>query len=736
MPRKSGTRLIAKQQLAATDEVNGLDYFGEFTKRRKLNNDSNNQGSTSEGPNKQIDPRAARIARRDAVKSGQTLEVRGQVVSPQQGTTQQSEEDDSEDDSETAAGEDGEDDDEEEQDEEEEGGHSEVDHAIITQAMNRARNRTVKPTINGIGSRRQERLKNTELSGDGEGSHEALPESQHPDGEEVAALPNENDRSRSRHGASGKAPQQKNQQGYSGRDRRHQKGRTNTSSPHEDESQAEYPSESDLEDADDSAFVEAPQQDERTITVKVVINSMGGILKTLRHSAWTGSTHWASMFESNNNDDGQKSCMTKSGKDLMNELQGLNDILEEATNPPEDPFDDGQDLAAPTAYLSTKSLDIQQHLKRISKTIDVICSRKLLPVQQRTSIKRRQALLRDMSCRLIPMLMITVRKACGICRAEDNRSKTSLYLDCFTIQFFLRPLAWADRLNRALERGIEQWPRGNESHSDVDDSQEGEHEALGKARFIFDSQLTALFSTLRKAEKEIQQIAEQAERQEREAEIKRQERERMLERQREIATQKQREQDEQDRKDEKAFQAFFAATRALRSQPDPLKQLWDKDQAALPEQLRATFTVRASQNGSSSGQGQRAAGAAPFQGGNSRNARVESVFDPDDPFLDNDGPRSNNPVSNRHASSNGVRQNPLFGLHNSQQARNEYRPWSDEEDKIMIRAMRYKRTYDAASMAQKLRRSEDDVARKAAFLKQGYREAFAQKGLDTPAWAL
>lgn len=744
MPKHRGTRLVAKHQLDAAAEVNDLDYFGEYTKRKRLNHDSNKQQFASEVP-QQPDDRAARIARREAAKLGQTLGVRGQVASARQRTAQRSEEGDNEDESDNTAEDDGEDD-----DDDEDGGPDGVDLAHITQAMNQARNRTMKPTINGIGSRQQgNQPQDTEVSSDdGEDGQEEPLESQSPDDEEVTASRHANDRSRSRRGANGKSPQQKNQRTHDGSDRREQKEKTKTSSPDEDESEAESPSEINNEIAEDTAFVEAPEQGGETVTVKVVINSMGGIFKTLQHPAWTGSTNWSREFESDNNDAGQKTCKTSSGKALMSEIQGLNDILEEATNPPEDPVDNDHELSSttPTAYLRTKSVDIQQHLIRIDQIVGEICSQRLLPVSRDGSdrfasrcIMRRQELLRDMSRQLIPMFILTVKKACGICPSEDNRSKTTLYVNCFRLQFFLRPLAWADRLHKALERGLQQWPVGNESQTEADDSHQGGHEALDtgrKARSTLGSQLDALYSSVRQAERDIHQVATQAERQEREAEIKRQERERKKERQLEIAAKKQRERDEQNRKDEKAFQMYFQATRASRFQPDPLKQLWDEDQATLPEQLRATSTVRAALVGRSSGQGQRTAGAARSQGGPSRNARVESTSDSDDPFSANYRHRSNTPVPNRHASSNNVRRNRPSGLGSSRQARNASRPWSDEEDKAMIKAIRYTRNYDVVSMAQRLRRSEDDVARKAAFLKQAYREAYTEKGREIPAWAL
>lgn len=732
MARSRGTRLVAKRLADDNAEVNDLDYFGKFTMRKRPKIDSNDPGQTSEAPQQQMDDRAARIARREAAKLGQTLGVRGQVVSPRQGTTQQSEEGESEDESGNAAEDDGGDD-------EEDGGPDGVDHVRITQAMNHARNRNMKPTINGIGSRQRVRQpQDAEVSSDdGEDSQEEPLESQSLDGKQVHASRNANDRSRSKRGGNEKAPQQKNQRGLDGSGRRSQEDQTDASSPDEDESEVELSSETEDEVAEDTAFFEPPEQDEETLTIKVFINSMGGIFKTLQHSAWTGSTHWIREFESDDSDDGQKTCKTSSGKALMSEIQGLNDILEEAANPLADPSDDAQDSTkAMTAYLRTRSEDIQQHFARITQTVDDICCRRLHPS---TQDKQRRLLVRDMSRRLIPMLIITVKKACGICRSEDSRSKISLYLDSFRLQFFLRPLGWADRLHQALERCLKRWPEGKKSQQGVNESQGSGNEALDaekEARSTFESQFAALKSAVKKAERNIQKIGTQAETQKREAEVKRLERERMMTRQREIAAEKQREQEEKNRKDKKAFQAFYEATRAIRSQPDPLKQLWDQDQATLPEHLRATYTVRATQDRSSSGQGQTTADTARPQGGPSRHARVESVNDSDDPFSPNYRHPPTPPPPNRHASSNGDRQNPVSGPRSSQQARNASRPWSDEEDKAMIKAIRYKRNYDVVSMAQKLRRSEEDVARKAAFLKQGYREAYNQKGREIPAWAL
>lgn len=719
MPKRRGTRLVAQRLLETTAQDHDLDYFGQFTKRAKLNSDTNGQELTSNAPQKQADDRAARLARREAAKLGET---------------QRTEEDDEEDESDGAA-----------EDEDEDGGPDGVDLDRITQAINQARNRTNKPTINGIGTRRGDEPENVAASSDdGDSSNDGLFVAQSSDGDEVDAPRDAHDGPRSRHGASREAFQKSR----IGNDRPAQVNEMHTSSHTEDEGGGESAREIVSDIAEDSAFVEAPWRDETPITVKVVINSMGGILKTLQHQAWTGSTYWYRTFESHNDDDGHKTCETVSGTALMKEIQGLNDVLGEATNTPQGSSEDELDFTTVIAYLRTNNVDVQQHFARINHNVDRICSREMLPPPPAAGeiaiarvVKRRQALLRDVSRRLIPMLLVTVKKASGICPSEDNRSKITLHLDCFALQFFLRPLAWASRLHKALQRGLEQWPRDDESQNDADDPEEGGAEAdesKKNTRSILQSQMDALYSSVKKAEREIQDTAEQAERQEREARAKHRNQGRLLARQQLIAAARQREQEEQSIRDEKQFLAFLKSTLALRNKSDPMKQLWDQSQAALPVPSRAISTHGAAGGVSSSGHGLRTAGAGRPEGGPSRKDGVEVVSDSDsdDPFSENYQPPAEIPVANGDMPSNGPPRHHVLGSGSSRPA--SYagnREWSHEEDKAMIRAIKYKGTYDVVSMARKLRRSQDDVARKAAFLKQGYQELYTQRGVEIPAWA-
>lgn len=744
MPKRRGTRLVAQQLLDDAAQDNELDYFGQFTKRVKPNNDADGKNATPRKSSKPVDDRAARIARREAAKLSHALEIQDQAVSTRRVTTKRAEEEESGDEGSDPAEEENED-----AEDDEDGGPDGIDHDRITQAMNQARNRAMKPTINGIGRRRGDQPPEVVTSSDeGENSEDDLFVSQTPNGEDIDAPQNADDRSRGRPGANGKVPQKNNQRSHTDHDRPPQNDQEDTSSHTEDESEVDSPSEIESDIAEDSAFVEAPHQGETPVTVKVTINSMGGIFKTLQHQAWTGVSGWTRTFEGDNDEGSHKTCETASGKALMDEIQGLNDILGEATDHPQQSSSNDHGFRATIAYLRANSVDVQQHLASINHTVDKICSRELLPsppvAGQRFAarvIKTRQALLRDISRRLIPMLIITVKKACDICPSEDNRSKTILHLDCFTLQFFLRPLAWANRLHKALQRCLEQWPRNNESQDDAnypDEDGPKAEESERKARSTLESQLDALHSAFKKAERDMRDIATQAESQEREAEAKRRDLERILERQRSIAAAKEREKEEQRKRDEKGFQAFYECSRALRSIPDPLKQLWDQSQAAMPEPSRAASTQHAAPGGSSPGQGQRTAGANRSEGGPSRKVRIQVISDSDsdDPFSDNYRPPPETSVSNRHPSSNRRPQDLSPGVGSSRRASQASRPWSIEEEKSMIRAIRYKKNYDVVSMAQKLRRSQDDVARKAAFLKQGYREAYMQKGVEIPTWAL
>ncbi|KAG8170297.1 hypothetical protein KVR01_001042 [Diaporthe batatas] len=685
MPKGRRTREVARVQLDAAEEVANLDYFDRsVVKRQKLNNGRNDRNPASEDLGEQIDDRTARRMRREADKLSQTKQAGARRASPRRGNARLSE---------TRGGEDEDDEDEEDDDD-----AYEVNHARITQAMNQARNGPRKPTINGIGSlRRNKEPPHTEASSDiGEKNQE-----------EVI-----NDRFRTGYGATGGAPKAQSQRSRKGRDRPSQQSDTHAYTPEEHESEeheSEDESSTEIDDqaAEDTAYVEAPQQDEETETVQVLINSMGGIFKTLQHPAWTNSTRWNHDFASEDNKDGQKTCKTRSGKDLMEEAQGLNNILEEATHISEEGSEDDHDVtSAAIECLRARSADVQQHLTRMDRIVDGICRQKLRPVphtgDSRTrvqAVKRRKAMLRDLSQRLIPMLMITVKKACGICPSEDNRSKTTLHLDCFRLQFFLRPLGWADRLHKAHERCVDEDLRTGDDDPDEVGS---EAQYFQKSRETFGSQLDALRYACRRAEREIQDRAAQAERREREAEMKRQHREREYERQRVRQAEQKRKQEEQRIRDERQMDAFIQSTHALRSR-QPLRDLWVQSQQRLPEHFRT-------QGGRSGVHSQSSGGAARPQGSPSRTAQAQPVYQSDDPF-----------EANYRASS--------------EQANNTSSP-SSKEFKILTKAIRYDKNYDVTSMAQKLRRTERDVAMMAAFLKDSYRVYYTQQHRPIPDWAV
>lgn len=692
MPKRRRTREIARQRLGETARVTGHDYFERSSKRSKPDFNSNGQNSAFEVLGQHLDERTARRVRREADKLSQTRQADAQTVSHRRGNVQLTGLEETGDGNGGSA-------DEEEDDN---GDADEVDHARITQAMNQARNPTVKPTINGIGSlRRNKEPRHTEGSSDIE----------EDDQEE-----RDNGRSTTEHGETDGAPQAQNQRSRKGRDRPSQQADMRTSTPEEEESEVESSTEIDDQVAEDTAFVEAPQQGEETETVRVIIKSMGGIFRTLKHPAWTNLTHWDRDFASEENDDGQKTCKTRPGKDLMQEIQGLNNILEEATGVPEELSEDDYDItSAAIEYLRTRSAGIQQHLIRMDKIVDGICRQRLRPVPQtgdsRTTtqaVEKRKAMLRDLSQRLIPMLMITVNKACAICPSEDRRSRTSLHVDCFRLQFFLRPLAWADRLHKARERCLDE-----DSQTGADDPDEAGSKGQGwkEARKTFGTQLYALHYACRKAEREIRDKAAQAKRREREAEINRQNRERQHEQQREREAEEKRKQEEERMRCERQLQAFIKSTHDLRSRPDPLREMWVQSQERLHERSHAISTARAAQGGSLGFHGQSSAGAARHHRGPSRTAQAQPVYQSSDPFLDNYRARSDQTSDTNEA-------------------------WSEEEEKALTKAIRYKQNYEVKSMAQKIERTEYEVAMKAAFLKQAYRDYYMEHGRPIPAWTL
>ncbi|KAK7744238.1 hypothetical protein SLS53_003759 [Cytospora paraplurivora] len=681
-----------------------------------------------------------------------------------------------------------------EQDEEDEDG---VDHDRTAQAINQARHRP-QQTVNRIGAHQNEQLQEEDDEeeeyeiGNGEERYEngllMSHSSEEPRVRESNAAPNGHNRAsmsyaqnprsatrisrefdavydfqesspersrRQRTVAAGRtakdrntAPHPCNQRSTHPRSVQHLESSDGSASYSEGEARADTTGNM----GEDSAFIEAPQSTEGLLRVEISINSMGGIVKTLQHQAWTRRSNWIRSFESNDKSDGDATaCRSAPGRSLMKAIVGLKGLLEDAVEIRQSAKIEDDDLLAAIEYLRERSDDTKRHLARINEAVEDICAEGLAPIAPATdeaaiqkATKKRQRLLRDISRRLIPMLVLVIRTACDLAQIEDKRSRLIIDLNSFTLQFFLRLLGWTGRLYKALVRGLQDWPFEAEFTKDERDLNEEERESgQGKieARFLFEKQLARLNSFVKGAEAHIQAKADHLEKVRRDVARRPQ----RLERARLAQAAEEREEEEKRQRDARSRAAFANWTQKVRQDfllqeqaawerarlAQAAKEREEEEKRQRDARSRAAFAnwaqkerpkflfreqtawERASRDASaqslaprSQNYGQRTSGMDPLRAGPSNTDQIEEDIWNYDPYAD----------SSRFTQAG--------------------KPWTYGEEKALVKSIRYDKTYNLPSMAVQLGRSEDDVARKVASLKQGYRSVYAERGQEIPAWAL
>ncbi|ROW08248.1 hypothetical protein VMCG_03115 [Cytospora schulzeri] len=773
MPSKRALRSAVaaqQEQLIALDE----DYVGQYpAKRTKFNAGARERKSRTEVAKAPLNDRASRASRRAAEKRGNTEQPEGQVALNRQGRRQLMFED-----------KEGGSDDEEYQ--EEDGG---VNHDLIAQAISRGL-RGPRRTVNGIGTRQYEQSQHEGRDGEEEeeeqepddegGLHMSRsseePRGRRPDtapnGHDGASVPNRDDaepETRANEGLNAlyefvpsPAKTRAQKRPAAGRGTKNKQTaprqiiRSTTSQRREpaqnQESRDDFASSSENEGepqggttvdvAEESAYIEAPPAHEKLTLVEVTINSMKGIFKTLGHQAWTRRADWKHSFETNNKSNGDPTaCKTVLGKELMKSAMSLKRILENATDAwkTSEELDD-DDIQISTEYLRGKSADIKKCFAGINQAVEGICTEALAPPppaadedSAKRAVQSRRRLLREISRRLVPMLVLVVDKTCGLALAEDRRSKLNIYFNTFTLQFFLRTLSWTTRLHNALSRSREQWPYEAEFMKDDTDLDENEQKAKqGKieAWEIFREQLAKLHFAAKRAERAIQETAaKKVEKQRREANRRRAEEQARL-----AKAAKEREEEEKRQKDAALYAHCIKHSQGLNYMPDPEHERWLRDEAVRKRASQEAFAQNNApgrvsdqiQGHRASGTGQ--AGTVQSRVGPFRYNRIEEDPNDSDPFAESPPPRNRvTPIIqdayNRPRGSDLTR--PL-----SQATR----PWAYKEEKALVKSIRYHRTYNLASMAAKLGRSEDDVERKVFLLLQGYRAGYTERGQDIPVW--
>lgn len=485
--------------------------------------------------------------------------------------------------------------------------------------------------------------------------------------------------------------------------------------------------------AEDSAFIDAPRPNEKLPAVKCAFNSLEGMIKTLNHPAWTGVKYWDANPDT--------ACSTKTAGSLIECFQQINDLLLQSYDARYEGNADG-DPEVTINYLRSNSEQLKSLFADTTKLVDQICTRELATIDNigTRAVQRRKLLLGDITKRLMPMLVLVLQKTYDVGPSEGKRGVTHLTLNSFTIQFPLRAIGWATRLVEALSRGLKEWPIDDEfeqSDEELDIAEVAKKLAKTKKRELFQKKLASLYSIVKQAANALEMQARgtarrsHQEQDRRRATLEQEQDKRQVEiRQQEIRAKDERERQEEKRKAQVQTERFARASQALKSKPNPLAELW-KD--ANPNNGHGRSQTTASNV------------TAPFYERSSGTGRAGAILQVEsdmDFFLNMDkaDQMPNRPaqlglVTKDHRTENG-RPRTINELQVTRTLEAWGAPrWSKAEEKRLVLRIKFDETYNPATLAPKLGRSAEDVARKAAELKAVYRAIYERRGTGVPVWA-
>lgn len=501
---------------------------------------------------------------------------------------------------------------------------------------------------------------------------------------------------------------------------------TETSGSEEDDSEREGPNA-----ADDSAFIEAPRPDEESVQVRITIGRFGGIDKALGHSAWTGLGNRAENFEPR--------CKSSLGRALMKCTAGLDDLFKDAIEARSGEEDAEAAYQMTTDYLRDHSDDVEKHVAGITEMVGRICRDKLAPGGDLAAreVKARKTLLRDISERLIPKLVLVIKKACHLGPSETNASSLHLTLDCFTLQFFLRSVAWTKRLVETLNRGLEHWPIDDEfmeDGSDLDVDKIKMRNGKRESRDFVQRRVLALSIATEQAAKAMDDQATQAMERRHQEQLRR----KNLIRQRALWVAEQQRMAQEKKQSAQRWDAFCMSTQALRFAPDPMQQKWiqaeearreyEASQASVFGTTRQTRAHNLNRKGKDCAQDDRL-DHDPFATDEDDEA---DVVDEDD---EDDNPFKSTPIHAAGGRDSIARSGHVVQASQASKAWDGL-DWTEEEERILLESIRYFRNYDPASMASRLNRSVTDVSRKATLFKDTYKKIYTERGAGIPVWAV
>lgn len=485
---------------------------------------------------------------------------------------------------------------------------------------------------------------------------------------------------------------------------------------------------------EDSAFIDAPQPTEKLLEVNLTVQTVQGMIKTLRGSAWTGKPNW--------DQDPEMTCSRRTTGNLIKRLRQLNDLLLKSYEVRYE-GDADADPRVTIDYLRRNNKKINGLCAETTGLIDHICTRKLAVIDEvgTRGVQARKQYLGDITKRLMPMLVLVLQKAYDVGPSAPGAQQgvVHLTLNSFTIQLPLRIIGWATRLMDALSRNPLQWSVDelDQSDEELDVADVAKEKAnISKKRKVLQEQLGKLYSTFKSAADALERQANEIERKERQEQDRQRAlveaknyRRQAIERERDLRAKYERESQEAKRREEVQMRRFLQASQALKSMADPLAELWKE--TGQPQDTPATSQESVPEH------------SVPlrrlFKGTDRAPPHVEDDIDF---FLNTeDGPPGHPNQSDRVSSEHGP-QNGMPRTMNRLQSAQALEKWgafkwskAEEQELMLWINPKHGKDYNPFTLAQSLGRSGEDVAEKTAELKAEYRAIYRRRGAGIPSWA-
>ncbi|KAL2019909.1 hypothetical protein VTK56DRAFT_9084 [Thermocarpiscus australiensis] len=270
----------------------------------------------------------------------------------------------------------------------------------------------------------------------------------------------------------------------------------------ESEEEEEEEADSGVDDQDDSAtrsrgdnlqdavVIQIHANGEAQHTVTVYSTHVSSMLRIMGSKGWTGSgNRWNThlLRSASFNFDGDAPALTKLGKSCFKLLVSLKRELDDVPCAP--------DLSRQFEFLTQEEQPLNRAMTNVNRVVARICAEGLPvldePNRSHTNWRYREALVKDLTSSIIPMLVLVLRSSFTIGVTESNFEDTDWlpeegFFTRATVQYMLWVTGWLLRLVKVLALELRQRAREDDrSTTDQTAAERQEHKNSKKDREKF-----------------------------------------------------------------------------------------------------------------------------------------------------------------------------------------------------------------------------------------------------------